>query len=403
MNFTEQRLAGWHLKKNLFTNKPRFMKAKSIKGKSIDDIRAALISSMADGFRPTLAIVFTSVKQDRQAIRELFLESGISVFGATTNGEFIDEMPETGSIALLLLDIPKEYFRIYLADFKSDRYRATSRYIAQKARQDFEQVSFLLAVSHAATDGEEVLLGLQEVAGKHVNAFGGAAGDDYAFEETWVFTNGWESSKGMVVLAIDEEKVAVSGIATCGWKAMGTEKTVTKSEGNHVFTIDHKPALDITTKYGGLEDIRPENKDVLMELAANFPLQLQREKGDPVMRPPLVVDWDDHSFYTSGTVPQGSKIRFSVPPDWDVMEKVVKGVQNLKETDMPKADALVIFSCAGRILSFGPMMNAEIEGIKQVWNVPMAGMFSNAELGRMAGGNLEMHNLTTCCVALKEK
>lgn len=46
---------------------------------------------------------------------------------------------------------------------------------------------------------------------------------------------------------------------------------------------------------------------------------------------------------------------------------------------------------------------AEIEGIKKVWNVPMAGMFSNAELGRMAAGNLEMHNLTTCCIALKEK
>jgi hypothetical protein len=257
--------------------------------------------------------------------------------------------------------------------------------------------------SHAATDGEKVLLGLQEVAGKQVNAFGGAAGDDYVFEETWVFTNGWESNHGMVCIAIDEEKVAVSGIATCGWKAVGTEKTVTKSEGNHVFTIDNEPALDITTKYGGLENITPESKDLLMELAGNFPLQLQREKGDPVMRPPLVIDWTDHSFFTSGTVPQGSKIRFSLPPDWDVMEKVVKGVQNLKDTVMPEADALVVFSCAGRKISFGPMMTAELEGIKQVWNVPMAGMFSNAELGRMAGGNLEMHNLTTCCVALKEK
>jgi hypothetical protein len=27
----------------------------------------------------------------------------------------------------------------------------------------------------------------------------------------------------------------------------------------------------------------------------------------------------------------------------------------------------------------------------------------NAELGRSIGGNLEMHNLSTCCIALKEK
>lgn len=379
------------------------MKAKSIKGMSTEGIKSALDESMADGFQPTLAIVFLSVAQDRNAICTVLDDAGIAIFGSTTNGEFIDEVPETGSAAILLLDIDKKYFRIHKAAFKSNSYRETSKSIAQKAGQDFDKVAYLLATSHAATDGEEVLEGLQEIAGKEVKAFGGAAGDDYAFEETWVFTNGWESNSGMVCIAIDEEKVAVKGIATCGWKAVGTEKTVTKSEGNHVYTIDGSPALDITTKYGGLENISPENKDLLMELAANFPLQLQRDKGDPVMRPPLVVDWTDHSFYTSGTVPQGSKIRFSVPPDWDVMEKVVKGVQHLKETEMPEADALVVFSCAGRILSFGPMMNAEIEGVKEVWNVPMAGMFSNAELGRMAGGNLEMHNLTTCCVALKEK
>jgi hypothetical protein len=379
------------------------MIAKSIKGRSSDEIKAALTESMADSFKPTLAFVFLSVSQDRKTICSILDEAGIAIFGSTTNGEFIDEETESGAAAILLLDMKKEHFNIHSAEFQQNNYRDTSKSIASKARKKFGKVAFLLAVSNAATDGEEVLLGLQEIAGEDVNAFGGAAGDDLAFSKTWVFTNEWESDHGMVCLALDEEKVSVSGIATCGWKAMGTEKTVTKSEGNHVFTIDNEPALDITTKYGGLENITPENKDVLMELAANFPLQLQREKGDPVMRPGLVVDWTDHSFYTSGTVPQGSKIRFSLPPDWDVMEKVVKGVQNLKDTEMPEADALVVFSCAGRILSFGPMMNAEIEGVKLVWNVPMAGMFSYAELGRMAGGNLEMHNLTTCCVALKEK
>jgi len=57
--------------------------------------------------------------------------------------------------------------------------------------------------------------------------------------------------------------------------------------------------LDITTKYGGLENVSPDNKDLLIELAANFPLQLQWEQDDPVMRGGLVVDWSDHSFYTS--------------------------------------------------------------------------------------------------------
>lgn len=40
------------------------MKAKSIKGKSTEEISSALTESMSDGFKPTLAIVFISVKQD---------------------------------------------------------------------------------------------------------------------------------------------------------------------------------------------------------------------------------------------------------------------------------------------------------------------------------------------------
>ncbi|MBK7735847.1 MAG: hypothetical protein IPI36_11910 [Chitinophagaceae bacterium] len=66
------------------------MRAKSIKGKSTKEIQSALQESMYDGYKPTLAIVFLSVKQDREAISKLLDEKGIQIFGATTAGEFID-------------------------------------------------------------------------------------------------------------------------------------------------------------------------------------------------------------------------------------------------------------------------------------------------------------------------
>ena len=379
------------------------MKAKSIKGKSTEEIKSALEKAMADNFKPSLAICFISKSQDRKAISELLNAEGISIFGCTTNGEFIDEETEKGSAAILLLDMNKDYFQIYFEEYPGKNYREIAANIARKAKGKFAIPAFLIGTSHSAADGEEILRGIEDIAGKEVNAYGGAAGDDYSFADTFVFTNGKDSGNAIVCIAMDETKVEIKGIATCGWKAVGTEKTVTKSEGNHVYTVEDIPVLDITAKYGGLENVVPENNNLLIEIAANFPLQLQREKGDPIMRPGLVIDWSDHSFYTSGSLPQGSKVRFSLPPDFDVMEKVIKGVENLKATEMPEADALVVFSCAGRILSLGPLMSQELEGIKNVWNVPMAGMFSNAELGRATGGNLEMHNLTTCCVALKEK
>ncbi|OZV69031.1 FIST signal transduction protein [Winogradskyella aurantia] len=379
------------------------MNAKSFNGFTINEISNKLSDCLTDGFKPTMAFVFLSVSQDRVAIRELFSEHEIQIFGVTTNGEFIDENVEKGSASILLLDMNPEYFKIHFQPFVAKNYREVAGLIANKGKSQFKNPAFLLSTSHPSSDGEEILRGLESIIGEDVKAFGSAAGDDFSFTDTYVFTNGIEHNEALICLIIDADKIQVEGIATCGWKAVGTEKTITRSEGNHVYTIDNEPAVDIITKYGGLENITPESKDLLMELAANFPLQLQREKGDPVMRPPLVVDWTDRSFFTSGTLPEGSKVRFSLPPDWDVMEKVVLSVKELKAKKMPEADAVVVFSCAGRLLTLGPLMTEELEGIHNVWNVPMVGMFSNAELGRATGGNLEMHNLTACAVALREK
>ena len=99
------------------------MKAKSIKGNSTEEIKNELQLSMAEGYQPTLAIVFLSIKQDHKAICKLMDEVGIAVFGCTTNGEFVDEVTEKGSVAILLLDINKKYFQIYFEEYPEKNYR----------------------------------------------------------------------------------------------------------------------------------------------------------------------------------------------------------------------------------------------------------------------------------------
>lgn len=378
------------------------MQSKSIKGKTVDEISSAFAECTMEGFKPTLAIIFLSIAQDRTSITALLDAAGVKVFGVTSNGEFADETPEQQSTVILLLDMDPAYFMLVHADYAPGTYKEVTASLAINVLSAIKKPAFLLAGSHSNADAEALLKGFEEIVGPHVDVYGGMAGDDITFTKQFVFTNGWESSEGMIVLALDAERVSIKGRATCGWKAVGTVKTVTKSEGNHVYTVDDVPVLDLTARYGGIENVSPDNTQLLLEIAANLPLQLQRENGDPVMRPGLIVDWSDHSFYCSGTVPQGSKVRFSLPPDFDVIEKVINATLQLKETEMPEADAVIVFSCAGRLLSFGPMVNQELEGIKNIWKVPMVGMFSNAELARATGGNLEMHNATTCVVAIKE-
>ena len=380
------------------------MKAKTIKGKSPDEIRNELDKCMQDGFNPTLAMVFLSISQDRDGICNHLDSRGLAIFGATTTGEVINDGLNKNSTVIMLLDIRPENFTISFEEFQDENYSGAAETIAKKALEKYRTPAFLIAGSDIKTDVEEMISGFENILGKDVNIFGGMAGDDYKLTGQFVFTNGKFSDHGLVALALDENKIIIKGKATHGWKAAGTPKTVTKSEGNHVFTVDGVSVLEMTRKYGGLDELTEENiEEQLGLIATNFPLQLQREKGAPVMRPGLVIDWKDGSFYCGGKVPQGSKVRFSLPPDFDVTEKVVDGLKDVKTNEMPEADAIILFSCAGRILSLGPLMSQEIEGIYNVWNAPMAGFFSMGEIARATDGNNDLHNLTACCVVLKEK
>ena len=173
------------------------MKAKSIKGKSTEEISAALTESMADGFKPTLAIVFMSVKQDREAISRLLDEKGIQVFGATTAGEFIDGEMEAGSIVMLLLDMNPAYFKIAFLETSQETAFEDANKLGITGKETFTNPAFIIANSGVSLDGEPFVEGIMEGFGKppssangEVTIFGGKAADDLALESTFVFTNG---------------------------------------------------------------------------------------------------------------------------------------------------------------------------------------------------------------------
>ena len=58
------------------------MTAKSIMGKSPEEIKTGLQEYMTDGLKPTLAIVFLSQKQYVDEIRTIVQDKDIQIFGA---------------------------------------------------------------------------------------------------------------------------------------------------------------------------------------------------------------------------------------------------------------------------------------------------------------------------------
>ena len=378
------------------------MKAKSINGKSAEAIKAALEKSMADGYKPTLALVFLSDLKEIDPVCGLFNEKNITLFGASTSENFTDAGIEHEGIVVLLLDMVPANFKIILKDFQSGSFYDAACQVGEMGATAFKNPAFIITTADFKTPGELIINGLLDKGGVDVTVIGGMAGERIGFTGT-IFTNQQRSTSGLLSLILDADKIDVKGIAVSGWKPVGTVKKITKSAGSWIYTIDNEPAMDVLKKFLGKEIANTEKTEGIVPISDSYPLQIQLASGNAVMRPTLLWNTEDQSVMVGGPVTEGSLFRFSLPPDLDVIDTVIESTKKIKENALPDADAMIVFSCVGRKVSLGPMLASELEGLAAAWNKPMIGYFSLGEFGKVDDSRPEFHGTTVSWVALKEK
>ncbi|HMS32453.1 MAG TPA: FIST N-terminal domain-containing protein [Ignavibacteria bacterium] len=385
------------------------MTSKTIKGNSPEEIKTAFQESMADGYKPTLAIIFISVKQDRKAVCEIFMQEGIDIFGATSSGEFIDGHQSEGAVVVMLLNIRKNDYCVLFEEIGERTLKEASIKLAKEAIQKFSKPALILcstffAVNGRMLDGESLVRSIEEITVSPMNICGGMAGDDITFSGTYVFTNGRSTDYGMIALALNEEKIDFRGMAVSGWKPIGVFKTITKCEDNLIMTIDGKPALEMYLRFLGMDFTSDDDPSKFFDsIGVHYPMQIERENREPMMCNPIGFNKEKNALICESNVMEGSKFRFSMPPDFDVIDTVVSKAKELRDRENSEADALLIFSCAGRLSALGPMAQEENEALQSVWKSPMAGFYTYGEFGMTEKGQQEFHSTTCCWVALKEK
>ncbi|MBT8204349.1 MAG: FIST C-terminal domain-containing protein [Eudoraea sp.] len=386
------------------------MKSKSIKAGSTGEFKVALQKAMSDGFAPTLAIVFVSVKQDRKALCEIFKKEGIDLIGATSSGEFIDGHQSSGGIVGMLLDLDKANYRILIREIGGNSLEESAKNMLEEAYASFSDPAFiLLSTFHSETgitiDGESLIRYMEKVSGPDLKLFGGMAGDDITFEGTYIFTGEQTTDYGIAALVLNGEKISFHGMALSGWKPIGISRTITRSEGNLIYTIDDKPALETYLRFLGIDPTTIESQiNFFNTEAVHYPIQIAREGRQPMICNPIGYDEQKGALVCESEIPQGAAFRFSTPPDFDIVETVLEKAVELKDnTGDDGADAVLIFSCAGRLSALGPMAQQENEGLKDLWQAPMAGFYTYGEFGRSPDGKHDFHSTTNSWVALKEK
>lgn len=385
------------------------MRSKSIYGDSVMAIQSALTHCMSDGFKPVLAIIFLSIRHDRHALSALLEENNIDVFGSTSYGEFTVDQQSEGGIVILLIECQRSYYHIIAKEIGESNIAAVSAQVAEQALETFKNPSLIVCSTGMNSkgdffDGITLVETMTQVLGKDKTFFGGMAGDDGTFTGTYVFSSEGETNYGITAIVFDGDKIAMQGMAITGWKPLGIKRTVTGSKGTLLYSIDNKPAVEMYLRYLGKETAQGDHQfDMLSELSLSFPFLIDRGNGETLVKSPIRINHEENALVTDIAMPEGSQFWFSTPPDFEIAEEIINEAKAMKEETNSEADALLIFSCAGRPPVLGPLVNMENDGLAEVWQAPMAGFFTYGEFGRTKNQNQLFHSTACCWVTLKEK
>jgi len=348
-------------------------------------------------FRPTLGIIFSSVAVDISALVAALRPEGIPVFGCSTAGEILaggEEPPFNDQSAVCcFLDLDPAFFRIARFERNGDSSFALGERVGAWGSGQFSHPAFIITIAGLKNDGEAVVRGITGAAGRPVPIFGGMAGDDARLEDTLVFTGDGVSHDGAVALLFDADKVEVTGIASSGWSGIGAEMTITSSDGNIVYTIDNRPTMEVVREYLDVKD------NDLLQMGINFPLQIRRPDGTMVLRTFLSGDFSRGSLTFAGSVPEGSRARFSSSFGYQTIEEAIREI-GLFHADHPHASLLLLFSCFARYRVAGSQAADEVLFASRLWNAPLVGFFTYGEIGCNTTGTCDFFNETLSLVLI---
>jgi hypothetical protein len=376
-----------------FSDKEYFMKSTVFSVTSVGQIEPRLQDIRQEGLAPTLAIVFSSVIHNLKELSAVFAKHDIEVFGASSSGEITNDGIHEESIVVMLLDINRDAYRLNTFDGEGKTSYQLGQGVAEWAKTIYDNPAFMVMSAGVRADGEQIVNGVIYTMERQVSLFGGLAGDDLRMQETSVFSASQVITNGVVALIVDQNAIDLQGIAASGWKGIGTPKTITRAEGNIVYRIDDEPALDMYNKYLNI------GNDTM--LAIEYPLLLIRDDGSFVLRAAFLVN-EDKSIVYAGTVPEGAKVRFSMPPGSEIIDHAIEQMSEFNQ-QISRPDAIVLFSCKGRHVALGPMVEDEISAVHKLWNVPLVGFFSYGEIGPVPQGRCDFHNYTLVPVLINEK
>ncbi len=325
------------------------------------------------------------------------VQVGCSTAGEIFEGEVRDN---TLSVAVIRFASTELVRAVTPVADREDSAAAGQRLAAQLHRPGLRAV--LLFSEGVQVNGTALVDALTRHLPPDVAIFGGLAGDGDRFGSTWVWDGRVALDRHIVAVALCGDRIQVGLGSEGGWADFGPERRITRAQGQELYELDGRPALDLYKDYLG--DLAAG----LPSAALRFPLSVRRDAadGEAVVRTILGVDEVRRALIFAGDIPQGGTARLMRVNHLNLIEGGGLALAAAVQEACPQGPALCLtVSCVGRRLVLGEHTEEELELVSQ--RLPpgsvQLGFYSYGEISPAGGRRSRLHNQTMTMSVLWER
>ncbi len=324
------------------------------------------------------------------------------LLGCSTAGQIYDT--QVLDDALVTTAIGFESTRIECARVRIDEVENSFQAGAQLAQAFPKEglVHVFVLSDGLRINGSKLVEGLTRHLPGHVTVTGGLSGDGERFQETLVLLDHFSETGIVAALGFYGARLKVGYASLGGWDSFGPERLITRSNGNVLYELDRKSALDLYKQYLG------EHAKGLPSTGLLFPLSLRTQEDETgVVRTILSIDEKNNSMTFAGDVPQGAYARLMKANFDRLIDGSIGAAKTSCEAIGSSApDLAILISCVGRKLVLKQRIEEEVEGVRDVMGgrTRLTGFYSYGEISPFTpGAKCELHNQTMTITTLSEK
>lgn len=302
-----------------------------------------------------------------------------ALIGCSTCGEILDGTITDREILLSFLVFESAEIRSFAlrGSEHPDAYRLGQAMASALVGPDTKA---MLVFASMFPDMEDFVSGL-ECQDPGVLLAGGLAG--LTDGRTLLYTKEGMLTEGAVGVSLSGADLHASNAYMMNWQPIGKTFTVTRAEGNRVYTIDNRSVVELYEKYLGKEIARS-----IVVKSTKFPFLLERN-GMDIGRDVLQVN-EDGSVTLSGSLYEGEKVRlgFGAP------DLILDNTKRLfGELESLPCQAVLVVSCEARRRFLYNSIQYEVEPLRQLG--PSCGLFSRGEFFRHNRKNMILNHSMT--------